>query len=184
MNPFTNKKGWMRKRMGILENFEKYIPATYSALKKTGLLLGSIGSDGKPNLMTIGWGLMGIIWAKPVFLIAVRITRYTHKILEENGEFTVNVPTEDMSEVCKICGITSGREVDKFKKTGLKWKHGEFVKAPVVEGCPIVYECRVLYKDSVKLQTLPGELVENIYSRRDWHTLYYGEILKIHDKNI
>ncbi len=166
--------------MDILENLDKCIAVTYNAMRRTGLLLGSIGSDGKPNLMTIGWGLIGIIWAKPIFLTAVRISRYTHKLLEESGEFAVNVPTEDMSEACRICGTTSGREVNKFDKTGLKWKRGEFVKAPVVEGCPIVYECRVVYKDSVKLQMLPEDLVESIYPRRDWHVLYYGEILKIH----
>ncbi|MEM2850008.1 MAG: flavin reductase family protein [Candidatus Bathyarchaeia archaeon] len=168
--------------MSILESLDKYMTPTYNAMKKTGLLLGSTGSNGKPNLMTIGWGLIGIIWTKPIFLTAVRVSRYTHKLLEESGEFTVNVPTEDMGEACRICGSTSGREVDKFDRTGLKWKRGEFVKAPVVEGCPIVYECRVLYKDSVKLQTLPEDLVENIYPRRDWHILYYGEILKIHGK--
>jgi flavin reductase (DIM6/NTAB) family NADH-FMN oxidoreductase RutF len=166
----------------ILESLDKYMPTTYNAMRKTGLLLGSVGFDGKPNLMTIGWRLVGIIWAKPIFLVAVRISRYTYRLLEESGEFTVNVPTEDMDEACRICGTTSGREVDKFKKTGLNWRRGELVKAPVVEGCPIVYECRVLYKDSVKLQTLPEDLVENIYPRRDWHTLYYGEILKIHGK--
>lgn len=166
--------------MRIIEDLEKYIPATYNAMRNTGLLLGSVGCDGRPNLMTIGWGLMGIVWTKPIFLTVVRISRYTHSLLEENGEFTVNVPTEDMSDVCKICGTTSGFEIDKFEKTGLKWRSGEFVKAPIVEGCPIVYECRVIYKDSVKLQALPENLVETLYPKRDWHTLYYGEILKIH----
>lgn len=168
--------------MDIVEELDKCMPVTYNVMRRIGLLLGSIGFDERPNLMTIGWGLMGIIWAKPIFLTAVRISRYTHKLLEESGEFTVNVPSEDMSEACKICGTTSGREVDKFKKTGLKWRSGDMVKAPVVEGCPIVYECRVIYKDSVKLRALPGNLIESIYQMREWHTLYYGEILKIHIK--
>ncbi|MEM1507434.1 MAG: flavin reductase family protein [Candidatus Bathyarchaeia archaeon] len=168
--------------MGVMDDFEKYIPATYAAMRETGLLLGSVGSDGKPNLMTIGWGLIGVMWGKPVFMVAVRPGRYTHRLIEESGEFTVNMPSREMSEACMICGTVSGRDVDKFEKTGLKWRRGDLVGAPVVEGCPIVYECRVLYKDSVKLQMLPGDMVEAIYPRRDAHALYYGEILKIHGK--
>ncbi|MEM2341112.1 MAG: flavin reductase family protein [Candidatus Bathyarchaeia archaeon] len=168
--------------MSIIENLDKYMPATYAAMRDNGLLLGSVGSDGRPNLMTIGWGLMGIIWNKLIFLVAVRTSRYTHKLLEETSEFTVNVPAENMNDACRICGTISGRDTDKFERTGLRWRRGEFVRAPVVEGCPIVYECRVLYKDSVSLQALQGDLVEIIYPRRDWHTLYYGEILKIHGK--
>lgn len=168
--------------MGVINCFEKYVPATYAAMKDIGLLLGSVGSDGKPNLMTIGWGLIGVIWGKPVFVVAVRPVRYTYGLLEESGEFTVNVPSKEMGEACVICGTISGREVDKFKKTGLKWKRGDIVGAPVVEGCPIVYECKVLYKDSTKLQMLPRDLTEKIYPGRDAHTLYYGEILKIHEK--
>jgi len=168
--------------MSALENLSKYMLETYNAMKDTGLLLGSVGSNGKPNLMTIGWGLIGIMWNKPIFLVAVRVSRYTHKLLEESGEFTVNVPTKDMSEACEICGTTSGREVDKFERTGLKWRRGEFVRAPVLEGCPIVYECRVIYKDNVELQTLPEGLIKAVYPKRDWHTLYYGEILKIHER--
>lgn len=168
--------------MSALENLSRYMLETYVAMKNTGLLLGSVGSDGKPNLMTIGWGLIGIMWNKPIFLVAVRVSRYTHKLLEESGEFTVNVPGKGMSEACEICGTTSGREVDKFERTGLRWRRGEFVRAPVLEGCPIVYECKVIYKDTVELQTLPESLVKAVYPRRDWHTLYYGEILKIHEK--
>lgn len=168
--------------MSIVESLNRYMPVTYAAMRNNGLLLGSVGSDRRPNLMTIRWGLIGVIWNKPIFLVAVRISMYTHKLLEETGEFTVNVPAEDMSDACKICGTMSGRDIGKFERTGLRWKRGEFVRAPIVKRCSIAYECRVLYKNPVNLQTLPKDLVEIVYPRRDWHTLYYGEILKIHGK--
>lgn len=166
--------------MGVLEDLDKYMVETYKSMRETGLLLGSIGSNGRPNAMTIGWGLIGIIWNKPIFLVAVRISRYTHKLLEESGVFTVNVPREDMNQICEFCGTVSGRDVDKFEKAGLRWRMGSLVKAPIIEGCPIAYECKVIYKNSVSLQDLSKSIVESIYPRRDWHTLYYGEILKIH----
>jgi len=75
-----------------------------------GLLLASVGRDGRPNVMTIGWGLMGTLWARPVFVVAVRPSRYTHRLIEETGEFTVNVPRKGMEEIVEYCGTVSGRD--------------------------------------------------------------------------
>ena len=166
--------------MSVMESLGGYLKKTYDVMADMGLLLGSVGGDGRVNLMTIGWGLIGIVWFKPIFLVAVRKTRYTHKLMEETGVFTVNVPSEDMRRACEVCGTLSGRDVDKFEKTGLTWRPGDHVKAPVVDGCPIVYECRVVYKDDVDLPRLTKEIVESAYPAGNIHTLYYGEILKVH----
>lgn len=164
----------------VIEALGDHLKETYDVMADMGLLLGSVGADGRVNLMTIGWGLIGVLWFEPVFMVAVRKTRYTHRLLEETGVFTVNVPPEDMRKACDICGTLSGRDVDKFKLTGLTWRAGDMVKAPVVEGCPIVYECRVVYKDDVELRRLTGEIVDRAYPRGNIHTLYYGEIVKVH----
>ena len=47
------------------------------------------------NTMTIGWGTIGVEWKKPIFTVFVRESRYTKKLLEENPEFTVNIPYGD-----------------------------------------------------------------------------------------
>ena len=79
--------------MNVMESLGGYLKKTYDVMADMGLLLGSVGGDGRVNLMTIGWGLIGIVWFKPIFLVAVRKTRYTHKLMEETGVFTVNVPS-------------------------------------------------------------------------------------------
>lgn len=38
------------------------------------------GKD-QPNFMTIGWATAGIMWGKPVVMVAVRLSRYTHEKL-------------------------------------------------------------------------------------------------------
>lgn len=80
----------------IETDFLKYSDRTLETLNELGLLLVSIDSKEKPNVMTIGWGLIGIVWYKPIFMILVRPSRYTHKLIEETGDFTVNVPKKDM----------------------------------------------------------------------------------------
>ena len=47
---------------------------------------------GENNVMTIGWGQIGIIWRKPVMTVLVRKSRYTKTLLDGSKEFTVSVP--------------------------------------------------------------------------------------------
>lgn len=150
-----------------------------------GLLLVSIGRDGKPNVMIIGWGLLGILWRRPVFMIAVRQSRYTHKLLEETEEFTVNVPGKNMDKVIDYCGSASGREHDKFKELGLKATSGKKVKAPIISDCIVHFECRVIGKTEVEPSRLSKDVLSSCYPSGDYHTLYFGEILSTYaDKDV
>lgn len=150
-----------------------------------GLLLVSIGRDGKPNVMTIGWGLLGILWRMPVFMVAVRPSRYTHKLLEEIGDFTVNIPREDMDKVLDFCGSVSGRDHDKFKELGLKTAPGKRGKAPIISDCIIHYECRVIGKTEVEPSKLSKVVLSSCYLAGDYHALYFGGILSTYaDKDV
>jgi hypothetical protein len=64
----------------IENDFLKYADETIKTLNELGLLLVSIDSNGKPNVMTIGWGSIGIIWYKPIFIVLVRQSRYTQGV--------------------------------------------------------------------------------------------------------
>ena len=129
--------------------------------------------------MTIGWGLFGIIWNKPTFAVAIRPTRYTHKLLEESNEFTVNVPNIGMEKVIEYCGNVSGRDRNKFEEMNLTPLPGKRVKSPMISECVIHYECNVIYKTKVEINHLRKEIVSKYYPSRDYHTLYIGEILSV-----
>ena len=64
---------------------------TISESLKKGVFLTTKAGD-KVNSMVIGWGHIGRIWERPVFITYVRDCRYTYEMLERNPEFTVNVP--------------------------------------------------------------------------------------------
>lgn len=155
---------------------------TIRALGETGCLLvsGKSAESKDSNVMAIGWGFIGVLWAKPVFVVAVRPSRYTHKLIEETGEFTVNVPGKGMKETVKYCGSVSGREHDKFKERGLTLMPGKKVKAPIISECAINYECKVVYKTQFVQRMVPGEAVKKWYPEEDYHTLYFGEIVAAH----
>ena len=161
-------------------SYTEYLEETLDVMKKMGLLLVSVDTEGKPNTMTIGWGTVGIIWGKPIFVVLVRPSRYTYGLMEETEDFTVNVPTSDLADVVAFCGIESGRDHDKFTEKGLVAVPGRKVKSPIIEQCVIHYECKVVHKNDVLKDKLAGDITRSSYPGGDFHTLYYGEILSVY----
>lgn len=158
-----------------VENFS-FITETDRLLRGGGLLLVSEGDDGKPNAMTIGWGLVGTMWSEPFFVVAVRLSRHTHKLMEEADKFTVCLPAKGMTEALNVCGNKSGRDMDKLKELGLTTKKGLALAAPYIVECPVHYECEVAFKTQVEKGDLKKELESSVYASGNYHTLYYGHI--------
>jgi flavin reductase (DIM6/NTAB) family NADH-FMN oxidoreductase RutF len=170
-------------------HFEEYFAETTRKLKDPGLLLVSTNKQGKNNVMTIGWGLIGVFWGKPVFVISVRPSCYSHKFIEETGEFTVNIPGEDMNDVVNYCGEATGREHDKFAECKLKPLRSRIVKPPVIEQCKLHYECRVVHKIDVIpslvllkyfIRVIIAKIKGVLYLRDNYRSLYFGEILAVY----
>ncbi len=149
------------------------------ALKKGVLLTTKAGN--KVNSMVIGWGTLGVNWAKPVFAAYVRESRYTRQLLDENPEFTVNVPRGDYDpKILEICGSKSGRDLDKLAAAGLTPVPGEKVGVPALKEFPLTLECRVIYRQAQDLALLQG--ADRFYppdaeGKRDLHVTYYCEIV-------
>ena len=128
------------------------------------------------NVMTIGWALVGILWRKSVMMVAVRNSRHTFGLMEDAESFTVNVPTKDMQKELEVCGTISGRTVDNFKECRLATRKAKKVSSPVLDIPGYHYECRRLYKSALDPKMLDTEL-EDLYPKKDYHTLYFGEIV-------
>lgn len=144
-----------------------------------GLLLTVVGLDGRYNVMTIGWGLMGRLWRETVFMVAVRPSRHTFKLIEETNEFTVNVPSDDMDETVAYCGTISGRDHDKIEEKELTLMDGKRVKSPIIEGCIAHFECKVIGRSKLVPELLSSDVQKTFYSSKNYHTLYFGKILLI-----
>ena len=72
----------------------------------------------RPNIITVAWA--GTVCTNPPMVsISVRPSRYSYEIIEKTGEFVINLTNEKLAKACDYCGVISGRDVDKFKKTGL-----------------------------------------------------------------
>ena len=160
-----------------MEMFDHYA-AVARRLGSDGLLLGGYSPDGNANIMTIGWGQLGIIWGMPIWTVLVRPSRYTYECIEHSGAFSVNVPTAEMAKACGVCGTKSGRDIDKFAETSLTAERSAAVSAPIVVESPIIYECQVVHHSDVHPEQLVKEIITGAYPSGDFHRVYFGKVLK------
>ena len=146
-----------------------------------GILL-TTKADGKVNTMTIGWGFLGIQWAKPIFVVLVRQSRHTKAMLDKNPEFTINVPLGAVDKnILGVCGTKSGRDMDKIAALGLTLEEGETVSVPAIKELPLTLECKVIYKQDQDPKAISPEDDARFYAKgtaneNDYHTAYYGQI--------
>ena len=107
------------------------------------VVLVGCGGSGRPNnLLTVAW--TGIACSRPPMLtVAIRPERFSHGLIHETGEFSVNLPTMAMAKTVDWCGVVSGRDHDKFAVRRLTVLAGTRIAAPLVAECPLGLECRV-----------------------------------------
>ena len=99
-----------RREVDFADVIEQLYRHTNASAFGNGVLLTSVGQDGRPNVMTLGWGLYGWFYhSHPVAAVAVRPACHTFKLLDEVPEFVLCVPTMDMAKAAKFCGTVSGR---------------------------------------------------------------------------
>lgn len=109
--------------------------------------------EGKSNIITVAWA--GTICTNPPMVsISVRPSRYSYQILEETGEFVINLTNESLVKACDYCGVVSGRDVDKFAKTGLTPIPMEHVHAMGIDESPVNMECKITEKRELGSHTM------------------------------
>ena len=146
---------------------------------KKGVFL-TVKAGNRLNTMTIGWATIGFCWQKPIFMVMVRDSRHTFAIIEDAADFTVSIPALDMKNAVMYCGTKSGRDVNKFKELGLETKNARQTTSPIIDAPGIHFECRIMHKSPMDPQFL-AEDYTSFYPEKDYHTLYFGEILECYE---
>lgn len=142
----------------------------------TGAFLTTAAGD-RVNTMTIGWGSLGFMWGQQVFTVMVRQSRYTKELIDASPYFTVSFPVkEGFKAALGLCGSKSGRDMDKFAAAGLEAMAGKSVSVPVIKGCGLHLECRIVDVQTMEEPRFNKELEEKWYGTKDWHTYYTGVI--------
>ena len=131
------------------------------------VLITSKNKEGKDNVFTVAW--TGTVCTKPPMLsISVRPERLSYEYIKETMEFTVNLPSSDMTRAVDYCGVRPGRKFDKIKEMNFTMVEGTNVDVPYINECPISIECKV--KSIIPLGT---------------HDLFIAEVVGSHvDKDL
>ena len=105
-------------------------------------LIVSKDDRGRLNVMAASW--VSPISDEP-FLVAVPLWRKckTFENISSNHEFTINVVDDKFVDTVWFAGTTSGREVDKWSKLGLKPVESKKISVPGIDGVLGFLECRV-----------------------------------------
>lgn len=106
------------------------------------VLVSVSDGEGHDNLVTVAW--TGTVCTNPPMVyISLRPSRYSWQMIKKTGEFVINLTTEALAKATDWCGVKSGRDVDKWKETGLTKGGQSAVSVPVVAESPVNIECRV-----------------------------------------
>ncbi|UCG58178.1 MAG: flavin reductase family protein [Phycisphaerales bacterium] len=141
------------------------------------------GTVDKANVMTFSWQTP-VNTADPCLIVlAISHVRYSYELIRQNNELVINVPGEELLEQVHWVGQVTGRNVDKFKASGLTPVPAKVVAPPLIEECAGHLECRV--KDVFGMEThdllvcevvralAEAESFDGMWIPEKFHTLHY-----------
>lgn len=123
------------------------------------VLVSCVDRAGKANVITLAWSMPASI-RPPMLAISIAPKRYSHQLIQETGEFVVNIPTMEIVKKTLLCGRITGREYDKFKEARLTPLPAKMVQPPIIKECVAHLECKL------HQQITTGD-----------HTLFVGNVL-------
>jgi len=126
----------------------------------------------KANIIAVSF-CMPAAGQPPQIVCSIGKAFYSYELIEQSGEFAVNVPTKALQKAVYYCGTHSGRDVDKFKETGLTPLPARRLKTPIIAECIAHMECVVVGKLNTKPYTKP-DLKPNIANK----ALFLGEVIE------
>ncbi|MEJ2248244.1 MAG: flavin reductase family protein [Candidatus Lokiarchaeota archaeon] len=141
---------------------EKIKPGTY-LYPMPCVVVGTKNNEGKPNFLTIAYS--GIAESKPpTLMISSAKSHYSNKALNENMEFSANIPSETDVKKVDYVGLKSGKKFDKSDVFDIFY--GDLKNSPMIKEFPLNMECKV-----IKKVDLEGA-----------HEIYFGKVINAYVK--
>ncbi|MCH3916899.1 MAG: flavin reductase family protein [Spirochaetia bacterium] len=162
--------------------YEEAAPELIRQLGNGGAFL-TVRNGKAVNAMTIGWAEIGRIWNCPILTVMVRYSRFSYSLIDQSCCFTVSVPADGcLKKELAFFGTKSGRDMDKFARTGLETEPAQSIDCPVLSACHLFFECKTVYRQAMEPATLLADIKEKSYADNDYHVLFFGEIEKAYRK--
>jgi flavin reductase (DIM6/NTAB) family NADH-FMN oxidoreductase RutF len=131
------------------------------------VMLITAAAGGRQNVMIAVRGMHYLDPPNPSIVIGVANHSLTGDLIDDSGEFGVNLLAADQADLLlrgREQSRVSSEEVDKFAAYGVETFAGEVIGAPLVRGCTCNFECTVRHRVDLG----------------DGYRLVVGEIVAIH----
>ena len=140
------------------------------------------GDKNHYNSMVIGWGTIGVGFAKPIFTVFVKPERYTYQFIDKSEIFTVSYIDKNLYPKFIPYGSKSGKDVNKEEISGTHIKFlddGGITFEEAVE----VFVCKIVAKLHPTEKDVHQDIINNynnnlpVYFSTNPHGVYIGEII-------
>jgi len=152
--------------------------ANASYLLPSSVVLLSAGNGTKTDVMTAA--AMFVSENPPLFVVSVDKHHLTHALIEETGQFVLNVASTEQVKLARDLGSAHGEKVDKFKKFAIQTEKAAMARAPLIKGSYASVECAVITSFpagnyTVYLGNVMEFTVNKALTPLAWHlSRYYG----------
>ena len=148
---------------------------SYLLLNHGPVTLVTSASGARRNVMAASWA-MPLDFDPPKVLLVIDRQTLTRELVDDSGEFALNIPGRAIADQVLAAGSVSGRDGDKFARTGLVPFAATKIAAPLISDCAAWLECRVLPEpanqqdhDLFIAQVLAAWADPQVFSEGRWH---------------
>ena len=128
------------------------------------------------NAMTVSWGGVGVLWNKMVAFLFVRHSRYTYDFIEKSDSVTLSFLSDKYKKEKALFGSKSGRDLDKFKETGLHAAYDPDYDGYYISESSYVFKGKKIHSMDIDYDKLPEDIKKKFYPNKDIHKMYIVEI--------
>ena len=114
---------------------------SYLLLNHGPVTLVTSAPAGQANVMAAAWA-MPLDFDPAKVLLVIDKQTLMREFVDATGEFALNIPGRDLADKVLAAGSVSGREGDKFARTGLETFAATQIAAPLISDCLDWLECR------------------------------------------
>ena len=122
--------------------------------------------------MAASWA-MPLDYDPPKVLLVLDANAYSRVLVDASGEFGLQIPKRRIAEQTVAVGQSSGRDIDKFDRFGLKTFPAQKIAAPMLENCVAWLECVVISDATQRYDLFIAEVVASyvdpaVFHDNDW----------------
>lgn len=97
----------------------------------------------KDNIMTLDWHTP-LSFEPMMYAVSIAKVRFSLELVKKSKVFVINFMPREFEKEILFCGRYSGRNLDKFKETGLEKEEAETIHCPRVKQGLGYLECKVV----------------------------------------